>query len=184
MELHIVSVSSIYWAIQKQHCTSHCMCQSFTGKYRSSIVCVNHLLGNTEVALYVSIISWEIQKQHCTSHCICVNHLLVNIGVVLYVTMYVPIIYQLTHEQCCTSRYICVNYLLGNTEIALHVTLCVNHLLTNTGIVWYATLYLCQSFTEQYRSSIVRHIVSVLIIYWAIQEQYYTSHCMCQSFTS
>ena len=169
-------------------------------------VCVNHLLGNTEVVLYVtfsvSIIYWAIQKQYCTSHCICINHLLDNTEVVLTIVRHivsVSIIYWTIQKQYCTSHCICVNHLLGNTGLILYITLylgqsltkltqeqygtshciCVNHLLGNTGIVWHVTLYLCQSFTGQYRGSIVRYIVSVLIIYWTIQWQYGMSHCVC-----
>jgi hypothetical protein len=59
------------------------------------IVCVNHLLGNTEVVLYVTLYLYQSftgqyrsSIDYCTSHCICVNHLLDNTEVVLYVTLY------------------------------------------------------------------------------------------------
>ena len=92
---HIVSVAIIYQLTQKQYCTSHC-------------ICINHLLGNTEVVLYitlyVSIIYWEIQKQHCTSHCMCQS-------------------FTGKYRSSIVHHIVCVNHLLGNTEIALYITL-------------------------------------------------------------
>ena len=102
---HIVSVAIIYQLTQKQYCTSHC-------------ICINHLLGNTEVVLYitlyVSIIYWEIQKQYCTSHCNCVNHLLVNTGVVLYVTLYLCHSSTSKHRSSLVRYNVCANHLLVN----------------------------------------------------------------------
>jgi hypothetical protein len=124
------------------------MCQSFTGKYRSSIVrhivCINHLLGNTEVALYitlyVSIIYWEIPKLYCTSHIDTYNVMYNTTSVFtskwLIHTMWRTILLLYFpvndwHSQSFTGKYrssivhhiVRVNHLLGNTEVALYTTL-------------------------------------------------------------